>query len=142
MKNKCCLSPPLYWIPKISFTLIVSNICKIKLIVYKVIVLFSTTTEIKGICTSMLNFKLGHKKEYFFLFIGFRLKIPKSHPTFPFLSVNRVPSKLYYTQLVELVTKFMTHFNSNWQIQIGWLVSVGTTGVWSTLHGVNWNSQK
>ena len=51
MDNNCCLPTPLYWIPKIYFIPTDCNICKIKLIVYqKVIALYSTTTERKGIC--------------------------------------------------------------------------------------------
>ena len=36
--------------------------------------------------TSMLTYKLGHRKEYFFIFIGFGMQVPKAHPTSPFLS--------------------------------------------------------
>ena len=64
MDNNCCLSTPFYWIPKISSIPTAYNIWKIKPIAHKVIVLFSTTTtERKGICTSMLNPKLGHERE-------------------------------------------------------------------------------
>ena len=63
MDNNCCLSVPLYSICKISFIPTVYSICKVKSIVYKVIVLLSTATESKGTCTSMLNSTLGHKRE-------------------------------------------------------------------------------
>ena len=73
MDNKCCFTTPLYWIPKISFIPTVCNICKIKPIVYPmVIALFSTITGSKGICIVSFYVK------YFFLLIGFGLKVPKN----------------------------------------------------------------
>ena len=78
MDKDYCLSTPLHWIPKISFipTVYTSATSPISSqpIVYPKVITFSKTTQSKGILTSMLNSKLGHRKEYF-LFIGFGLKV-------------------------------------------------------------------
>ena len=43
--------------------------------------------------TYMLNSKFGQRKEHFFLFNGFGLKVPKPYPTSPFPS-QKVKSRL------------------------------------------------
>ena len=92
-------------------------------IVYPKVIAFTTTTASNRIwiINSILNSKLGHRKEYFFLFIGFGLQVPEIPSHFSiclkkFLgdfsglittaTGNRVPWKLYYTKLIEqLVTQ-------------------------------------
>ena len=82
----------------------------------------------------MLNSKLDHRKEYFFRFIGFGLKVLKPLSQFSIslkkldddfkinlhtadfsmagfiarATWNRVPWKLHYTQLVEQLSKFVS----------------------------------